>query len=113
MQRAAAFVPIGHGRFVRAQRRTCSEAERRPGPIMSASTGRLSARIVDLSQKLKALEALTRPGSVRGAEGAMEDRYANLPDHVKGPNQMLGRLSPGCEGTHSVFPGVFAPFVFR
>lgn len=31
-------------------------------------------------------------------------RFASLPLAVQTPAQMLGRLSPGCEGTHGVFP---------
>lgn len=35
---------------------------------------------------------------------ALERRWAELPDHVRTPAQLLGRRLAGCEGTHGVFP---------
>jgi hypothetical protein len=35
---------------------------------------------------------------------ALQRRWAELPGHVKTPNQLLGRCAVGCEGTHGVFP---------
>ena len=35
---------------------------------------------------------------------ALAERWAELPDHLKTPAQMLGRRFLGCEGTHGVFP---------
>ena len=35
---------------------------------------------------------------------ALDKRWAELPEHVKTPNQLLGRSAIGCEGTHGVFP---------
>ena len=35
---------------------------------------------------------------------ALARRWEELPAHVKTPNQMLGRRTAGCEGTHGVFP---------
>lgn len=58
-----------------------------------------SHRLARLRQALITLELLTRPG--RPSSSA---RYDALPAHVKTPSQMLGRLSPGCEGTQGVFP---------
>lgn len=62
------------------------------------------SRIARLRAYLAHLETFTRPGSVAGAEGRMRNRYEALPTAVKTDNQMLGRMSPGCEGTHGVFP---------
>lgn len=50
-------------------------------------------------QRLQELEELTRPGS-KSSPG----RFESLPANAKTPGQMLGRLSPGCEGTQGVFP---------
>lgn len=47
------------------------------------------------------LEKLTRPPA---HDSLPSPRFQRLPPHVKTESQMLGRLSPGCEGTHSVFP---------
>jgi hypothetical protein len=38
------------------------------------------------------------------SHSALAKRWAELPEHVKTPNQMLGRAALGCEGTHGVFP---------
>lgn len=35
---------------------------------------------------------------------ALEHRWNELPDRVRTPAQLLGRRTPGCEGTHGVFP---------
>ncbi|WP_308468474.1 hypothetical protein [Rathayibacter soli] len=52
---------------------------------------------------MAALELQTRP--VRpDTRAALERRWAELPEHVKTPNQLLGRCALGCEGTHGVFP---------
>ena len=45
----------------------------------------------------------TRPVH-RDLEPVLARRWAELPDHVKTPSQVLGRHSAGCEGTHGVFP---------
>jgi hypothetical protein len=58
--------------------------------------GRLAAR-------LRALELATRPEHP-DLTAALAARWAELPAHVKQPNQMLGRRMTGCEGTHGVFP---------
>lgn len=65
-------------------------------PPSSFSPSRQLAR---LRQALVTLDLLTRPGRPSSSE-----RYEALPAHVKTPSQMLGRLSPGCEGTQGVFP---------
>lgn len=40
------------------------------------------------------------PGAVR----VLGERWAELPEAVQTPSQLLGRRFPGCEGTHGVFP---------
>ena len=52
---------------------------------------------------LRELEILTRPEHPDLA-AALARRWEELPAHVKTPNQMLGRRTAGCEGTHGVFP---------
>jgi hypothetical protein len=52
---------------------------------------------------LRELELLTRPEHPELTE-ALRRRWDELPAHVKTPNQMLGRRTAGCEGTHGVFP---------
>ena len=52
---------------------------------------------------LRELEILTRPEHPDLA-AALVRRWEELPAHVKTPNQMLGRRTAGCEGTHGVFP---------
>src|SRR5581483_4838562 len=37
-------------------------------------------------------------------ERALARRWAELPEHVRTPAQLLGRRHAGCEGTHGVFP---------
>ena len=49
------------------------------------------------------IENATRPVS-RDLEAALARRWAELPDHVRTPAQLLGRRTAGCEGTHVVFP---------
>jgi len=59
--------------------------------------------MASLSQRLRALEVATRPEHP-DLSAALAARWAELPAHVKQPNQMLGRRMTGCEGTHGVFP---------
>lgn len=35
---------------------------------------------------------------------ALDKRWAELPEHAKTPEQLLGKCAVGCEGTHGVFP---------
>jgi hypothetical protein len=56
-----------------------------------------------LPTRLRALEIHTRPEHP-DLTAALERRWAELPAHVRQPNQMLGRRMTGCEGTHGVFP---------
>ena len=52
---------------------------------------------------LRGLELLTRPVHPESS-AALDQRWAELPGHVKTPAQLLGRTAVGCEGTHGVFP---------
>lgn len=49
------------------------------------------------------LELRTRPIHPE-SRAALDARWSALPEHVKTPNQLLGRSAVGCEGTHGVFP---------
>ena len=53
--------------------------------------------------RLRELEVSTRPEHP-DLTAALAARWAELPAHVKQPNQMLGKRMTGCEGTHGVFP---------
>jgi len=78
----------------------------------SVPDGRSARRMVCVKAEEKAgwwsnlmeLERETRPGGSEESRRKMKARFDSLPDHVKTPNQMLGRVSPGCEGTQGVFP---------
>jgi hypothetical protein len=48
-------------------------------------------------------ELATRPVLLE-SRSALDRRWAELPEHVKTPNQILGKFAVGCEGTHGVFP---------
>ncbi|MBA3908086.1 MAG: radical SAM domain-containing protein, partial [Pseudonocardiales bacterium] len=52
---------------------------------------------------LRRVAQQTRPVDVEFT-AAMARRWADLPDVVKTPGQILGRRGVGCEGTHGVFP---------
>jgi MoaA/NifB/PqqE/SkfB family radical SAM enzyme len=54
-------------------------------------------------QRLRAIELATRPEHP-DVTAALERRWEELPVHVKTANQMLGRRTAGCDGTHGVFP---------
>ncbi len=56
-----------------------------------------------LTTRLRELEIATRPEHP-DLTAALAARWAELPAHVKQPNQMLGKRMTGCEGTHGVFP---------
>ncbi|MDP1846482.1 MAG: hypothetical protein Q8K79_01720 [Solirubrobacteraceae bacterium] len=56
-----------------------------------------------LTTRLRELEIATRPEHP-DLTAALAARWAELPAHVRQPNQMLGRRMTGCEGTHGVFP---------
>lgn len=53
--------------------------------------------------RLRSLIAASRPVDPETAT-ALARRWAELPDAVKTPAQLLGRRTSGCEGTHGVFP---------
>ncbi len=56
-----------------------------------------------LAAALRAFELDTRPVHPE-SRVALDKRWAELPEHVKTDNQLLGRSAIGCEGTHGVFP---------
>ena len=56
-----------------------------------------------VAARLRELELRTRPEHP-DLTAALARRWAELPAHVKTENQMLGRRTAGCEGTHGVFP---------
>lgn len=51
----------------------------------------------------RALIAATRPVDPVTA-AALAERWRELPEASRTPAQLLGRRTPGCEGTHGVFP---------
>ncbi|UYQ65864.1 radical SAM protein [Streptomyces peucetius] len=53
--------------------------------------------------RLRALERATRPYDPEFV-AAMARRWAELPDAVRTPGQIIGQHGVGCEGTHGVFP---------
>ncbi len=59
--------------------------------------------MASLLAKLRELEVVTRPEHP-DLTAALARRWAELPEHVKTRNQMLGRRTAGCEGTRGVFP---------
>ena len=63
----------------------------------------MGALLSPLRRRLAELERMTRPTPPE-LEQALARRWDELPEHVKTPNQMLGRRMAGCEGTHGVFP---------
>lgn len=54
-------------------------------------------------QWVRSWERRTRPVDAVSAAAAAR-RWAELPEDVKTPGQLVGRRSTGCEGTHGVFP---------
>lgn len=53
--------------------------------------------------RLRELAAITRPVHPDTAR-ALAQRWAELPERARTDAQLLGRHTPGCEGTHGVFP---------
>jgi hypothetical protein len=56
-----------------------------------------------LRSRLREVELQTRPQHPDLVD-ALARRWDELPAHVRTRNQMLGRRTAGCEGTHGVFP---------
>ncbi|MEZ5102753.1 MAG: radical SAM domain-containing protein [Thermoleophilia bacterium] len=54
-------------------------------------------------RRLRALERATRIVDPE-VEAALARRWAELPERVRTPAQIVGRRMTGCEGTHGVFP---------
>jgi len=77
-----------------------------PGGIVAVITGFRSGTPrdgTDMFDTLKSWSRRTRPDDPEFAAAAAR-RWAQLPDVVKTPGQVLGRFAVGCEGTHGVFP---------
>lgn len=58
---------------------------------------------MSLSNAIRQIELATRPIHPE-TRAALDKRWAELPEHAKTPEQLLGRCAVGCEGTHGVFP---------
>ncbi len=56
-----------------------------------------------VAMRVSALAAATRPNHP-DTHAALEERWRELPAGVQTPEQLLGRRTVGCEGTHGVFP---------
>ena len=56
-----------------------------------------------IRSRLRALETATRPVHPDTA-AAVRQRWLDLPPRARTGAQLLGRRTPGCEGTHGVFP---------
>ncbi|MEO8697293.1 MAG: radical SAM domain-containing protein, partial [Acidimicrobiales bacterium] len=56
-----------------------------------------------LRDRVREWERATRPVDPE-TSAVLEQRWADLPEHVKTPAQLIGRRIAGCEGTHGVFP---------
>ncbi len=63
--------------------------------------GRLTSRLRELWQRTQPVDPDT--------ERALAWRWAELPEHVRTPSQLLGRRHAGCEGTHGVFRAATSP----
>src|SRR5919201_1222760 len=57
----------------------------------------------ELAARLHALLSMTRPVHP-DTEAALARRWRELPASARAPARLLGRRTPGCEGTHGVFP---------
>ncbi len=63
----------------------------------------MTTRFAAVTEKLRTLERRTRPVAPDVAD-SLARRWAELPDHVRNPAQLMGQKLTGCEGTHGVFP---------
>lgn len=70
---------------------------------MRRSLRPLGSVVARLVRRWRDLERRTRPDDP-GVRAALARRWAELPEVVKTPAQVLGRFGVGCEGTHGVFP---------
>ena len=61
------------------------------------------SRVAGAVRSLRALAAATRPVDP-ATRDALRRRWLELPAAARTPEQLLGRHTPGCEGTHGVFP---------
>ncbi|MGI9185138.1 MAG: radical SAM domain-containing protein [Solirubrobacteraceae bacterium] len=73
------------------------------GTIKQTNRGRIASLVKLGAARIRVLAASTRPVHL-DTEAALRRRWAELPEPVRTPAQLLGRRSTGCEGTHGVFP---------
>lgn len=66
-------------------------------------SGALRTRVAAAAARLRELELITRPVHPQ-TRAVLDERWADLPEHLRTPAQALGRNAVGCEGTHGVFP---------
>lgn len=66
-------------------------------------SGALRTRVGAAAARLRQVEVLSRPVHPQ-TRAVLDERWAELPEHVRTPAQALGRNAVGCEGTHGVFP---------
>jgi hypothetical protein len=71
-----------------------------PQPATTTARPRGARRVLD---RIGELERRTRPVDPE-VRAALDQRWAELPDRVKTPGQLMGQKLTGCEGTHGVFP---------
>lgn len=79
-----------------------SRSRTRPRGVLGFRLRRAAA-VNKLAAVVLGLELGTRPVHSE-SRAALARRWAELPEHVKTPAQLLGRAAVGCEGTHGVFP---------
>lgn len=60
-------------------------------------------RVQHTMEALRGLERRTMPVQPE-VRDALDRRWAELPEHVRTPAQLMGQKLTGCEGTHGVFP---------
>lgn len=63
----------------------------------------LATRAGNALHAMRDLERRTQPVDPE-VRAALDRRWAELPDHVRTPAQLMGQKLTGCEGTHGVFP---------
>ena len=63
----------------------------------------LDAPLQSLRRRLSGLIEASRPVDP-DTEAALRERWVGLPEAMRTPEQLLGRRTAGCEGTHGVFP---------
>ncbi len=73
------------------------------GPRAGRIALELRSLVSTLRRRGTALLEASRPVHP-DTEAALAERWAGLPEAARSPEQLLGRRTAGCEGTHGVFP---------